>query len=405
MRQFDHLSQTRSPLLRLLRILEWVLLGVVAIAQILVALVKGMPMLLLVNELGLGIFALLGMITPQTWQSKVIYTIAEFGLIFYLGFLGNIPLPTMLFVVLVIRNCVLLEGLSRAIVTGLAFLGCLFFQTYRLFHQDMPIKVPIDQLGTVWFGFLLALGLVILFLHLLVDAALKERQGQEQLAAANNRLRQYALRIEELATVQERNHIARDIYDALGHSLTVFSIHLEAALRLLPSDPAKAEILLWEAKQLNSQTLQEVRQSVSALRSDPLQSRSLSGAIADLITEFERSTGLLPTFVMELKQPLPQELAQELNIAIYRIIQESLTNISKYAAATEVILTIVQSITYVQVTIEDNGQGFELSQNTTGFGLQGMQERTLALAGQIEIITAPHQGCRINILFPLAVVG
>jgi len=70
------------------------------------------------------------MITPQTWQSKVIYTIAEFGLIFYLGFLGNIPLPTMLFVVLVIRNCVLLEGLSRAIVTGLAFLGCLFFRVF-----------------------------------------------------------------------------------------------------------------------------------------------------------------------------------------------------------------------------------------------------------------------------------
>lgn len=266
-----------------------------------------------------------------------------------------------------------------------------------MFHQNLPIKVSLDQLGAVWIGFLLVFGLVILFLHLLVDAALKERQGQEQLTAANDRLRQYALRVEELATVQERDRIARDIHDSLGHSLTVYGIHLEAALRLLRSNPTKAEALLLEVKQLNSKTLQEVRQSVTALRSDPLRERSLTAAIADLVTEFQRSTDIPPTCIIQLKSPL----FRELSVVIYRIVQESLTNICKYATATEVSVSIVQSATHLQVSIQDNGKGFELSQNTTGFGLQGMQERTLALSGQLEIITAPNQGCLMNVIFPI----
>jgi signal transduction histidine kinase len=395
------ISQSRSSLLHLLIILEWVLLGIVAIAQILVSLINAMPMLLIVNGLGLGIFAALGRITPRRRGSKLIYTLLEFGLIFGLVFFGNIALPGLLFIVLVIRNCVLWEGGDRVGATTLAFLGYLVAQTYRLRHQILPSRISLDQIGTLWVGSFLVFGLVILFLHLLVDAALKERQGQEQLAAANVRLRQYALQVEELATAQERNRIARDIHDSLGHSLTVFGIHLEAALRLLRSNPTEAEALLFEIKQLNAATFQEVRQSITALRTDSLQSRSLSVAIADLITEFQRSTGILPTFDHQLQS----SLSHDLEVAIYRIVQEGLTNIRKYAAATRVNIVIMQSATDVQIIIADNGKGFDLSQNTTGFGLQGMRERALALMGQLEISTALHQGCRITVIFSLKTDG
>ncbi len=377
-----------SSLPRILLVLEWVLLGLVAIAQCLIALRTPTP--LLSSGLGLAIFTGLGLTQPQRRSTKLIYTLVEFGLICGLVFWGAIPLPAMLFIVLVVRNCVMLQGRDRILITGFAFLGCVMTQTYRLFNQAAFVKVPLDQMGTVWLAFFLIYGLVILFLHLLVDAALKEQQAQEQ-------LRQYALRMEELATEQERNRIARDIHDSLGHSLTVFGIHLEAALRLLKSNPTQAEALLLEIKQLNSATLQEVRQSISALRSDPLQARSLESAIADLITEFQRSTTILPTLMMEISVPLTKEL----NVIIYRIVQESLTNIRKYATATEVDVSIVQSGTLLEVCIEDNGKGFDLSQNTTGFGLQGIQERTLAASGQLEIATTPNQGCRIKAMFPI----
>jgi signal transduction histidine kinase len=378
--------------------LELTLLGIVAIAQLLTAFFNPRDNLSLANGLGLALFSGLRFISPQRFKSKLLYTLAEFILIIGLGLGGNVPLFALLFVVLVIRNCVLLEGWSQVAVTGLAFGSCLALQTYRMMHQNLLVRVPLDQLGAVWMGFFLFFGLVILFLHLLVDAALKECQGQEQLALANARLRQYALRIEDLAAAQERNRIARDIHDALGHSLTVFGIHLEAALRLLPTQPAQAEELLLEIKHLNSKTLQEVRQSVTALRTNPLRARSLAESITDLTAEFQRSTGIVPTVTVQLTHIL----ATELQVAIYRIVQESLTNICKYAAATTVVVDIQQNATHLDVTIQDNGKGFDLHQNTTGFGLQGMQERTLALAGQLKIKTASAQGCCITARFPLS---
>jgi signal transduction histidine kinase len=393
----DAERQPNSSLLRLLMNLEWFLLGIVAIALVVGLLGEKMSIQFMLSGMGLGLFAVMGRIVPQRKLAKAIYIISEFGLIFSLVFWGKIPLPNILFIVVVIRNCVLLQGTSRVIATSLTFISSIFVQTYRIFHQDLPVKVSIDQLRTVWGGFFIVFGLVILFLHLLVDAALKERQGQEQLAAANARLRQYALRIEDLATVQERNRIARDIHDSLGHSLTVCGIHVEAALRLLHAHPQKAEALLLEVQQLNSMTLQDVRQSVSTLRADPLQSRSLPDAIAALITDFQNSTRILSKSTLQLQQPLSQ--AQ--NVAIYRIIQESLTNIRKYAAATEVYLEVFQLGEQVQMTLQDNGKGFDPSQNTTGFGLQGMQERVLALSGTLEIITAPLQGCCIKVTFPI----
>ncbi|NJL43083.1 MAG: histidine kinase [Pseudanabaena sp. SU_2_4] len=195
--------------------------------------------------------------------------------------MGEFPLPTLLYIVLVIRNCVLLAGQNtlqgrlRSIVTALAFAICLLSQTYRLWFGRLPLEVPLNRIGLVWIGFSIVFGLVFLFLQLLVDAVLAERKGQEQLAKANAQLRQYALRVEELATEQERNRIARDIHDSLGHSLTVFNIHIAAALRLLHSDPTEAEALLLEVKQLGTQALQEVRQSVKGATR-----RSISGAIA-----------------------------------------------------------------------------------------------------------------------------
>jgi signal transduction histidine kinase len=389
--------QFRSFILYRLRILEWTLLGITAVAQVLVAIKQGNPWQLGINLLGLGLFTALGLVKPQGWSLSFMYTVIELGLILGLGFFGDLPVPTMLFLVLVIRNCSRLRGLSRLIVAVLAFLCAVMLQFYRIYYQSLPIAIPIAQLGNVLLGFILLLGLVILFLHLLVDAALQERRGQEQLAIANDRLRQYALRVEELATVQERNRIARDIHDSLGHSLTVFSIHLEGALRLLQSNPTQAEALLREIKQLNAQTLQEVRQSVSTLRSDPLQERSLPAAIQDLASEFQRSTGILPKSGIQL----PQTLSHELTVAIYRIVQESLNNICKYAGATAVEVSIIQEPSQLQVMVKDNGRGFELNRNTTGFGLQGMQERTLALSGQLQIITAPAQGCLVRATFPL----
>jgi signal transduction histidine kinase len=227
--------------------------------------------------------------------------------------------------------------LRRSIVTFLAFFICLLAQAYRLWAGRMLFPVPPAQIGTVGVGLTIVFGLTFLFLHLLVDAVLAAQKGQEQLTQANTRLREYALRVEELATLQERNRIARDIHDSLGHSLTVFNIHTEAARRLLHTNLPEAEALLVELKHLGAQALEEVRESVTMLRADPLQGKLLYDAIASLVREFDRTTGIQPTFSYEIPAPL----SVELNFTLYRLVQESLTNIRKHAASA-VALSILE---------------------------------------------------------------
>jgi signal transduction histidine kinase len=137
----------------------------------------------------------------------------------------------------------------------------------------------------------------------------------------------------------------------------------------LPPDAEKTASFLREAKQLGSRALQEVRRSISALRADPLQGQSLEVAIAKTVNEFHQTSGILPDYRIQLSQPIPPEIST----ALYRIIQESLTNIYKHSAATQVSIHLLESPNAIQLQINDNGQGFNPERNTTGFGLQGMR--------------------------------
>jgi signal transduction histidine kinase len=233
---------------------------------------------------------------------------------------------------------------------------------------------------------------------LLVNAIATEQKSRAELAAAHERLRHYAEKIEELATLQERNRIAREIHDSLGHTLTIFNFHLQAAIRLLTSHPSKAAELLQEVKQLGDSALQEVSQSVSSLRTSPLESQSLPDTIAMLVHQFHQTTGVMPLWEIDIQPDLPDRY----RTTIYRIVQESLTNMCKYAAMTQAQIQIAQTDRAIDITIRDNGRGFDSHKNTTGFGLQGMHERVTLLSGQLEIITAPDRGCQIVAVLPLA---
>lgn len=243
-----------------------------------------------------------------------------------------------------------------------------------------------------------------------IENQLSLRRLQAQLQAQNTRLQQaetelrqaleqeQALnqRIEEMATLEERNRIARDIHDSLGHALVALNIQMETALALWQNDPSKAQEFLLEAKQLGSEALKAVRQSVSEMRSDPLQGELLEGALNSLTQEFYRTTNIQPECQIDLSQPL----SLPVNTAVYRIVQEGLTNICKHAQATAVQLRIQTNDSGLTLILQDNGKGFRIDENKTGFGLQGMRERTVAVGGHLEITSNPDRGCRITAIFP-----
>jgi signal transduction histidine kinase len=285
---------------------------------------------------------------------------------------------------------------GRLIITGLSFV--LFLLTLR--HRLPPFPLPpLAQERFKFFTFSLALlfGLSLVFVLLLMNTVISERQIRENLAIANDKLRQYSLQIENQATLEERNRIAREIHDSLGHSLTALNLQLETALKLSKSDMPRAMTFLAKAKELGSKALQDVRHSVSTMRSHPLQGQSLEQVITTLTEDFQRNHGIIINSQILLDYPL----SMEMSLAIYRIIQESLTNISKYANASEVKLELTTTWEFLRLAIQDNGRGFDIEQNITGFGLQSMSDRTLALGGEFNIYTTPGAGCKIIVIMPL----
>ena len=270
----------------------------------------------------------------------------------------------------------------------------------------IPEKLKV--IAAVWewrLSSVLLFSLTLIFALLLINALLAERQSREQLQIAHQeleitheQLRYYALRIEDQATLQERNRIAREIHDGLGHTLAAQTIQINNTLLFWQSNNDKALTFLKQAKQLGAEALLEIRRSVSVLRSNPLQGQSLESAIEKLLNNFQHNTGI----ELSAKIYLPSSLPSELNTTLYRIVQESLTNICKHAQATAVFVQLKQEVGMLYLAIEDNGEGFDPNQNTTGFGLQGMRERAVASGGQFNLHSQPGKGCRVCVSFPLS---
>ncbi|MBD2775364.1 sensor histidine kinase [Iningainema tapete] len=391
-----------SQSFRLLLYLEWLLLVTAALIEVLFPFQLSWQLLL--RFMAIGAFAFMGLRLPTAQLAlKLLYTALEFGLIVLAATLDGLSTRSvfLMCLVLVMRSCLIFAR------TGQLSVLCLAFISYGTLHLSKPI-IPEKYKVAVWdwrLSSVLLFSLTLVFAFLLINALLAERQSREQLQIVyreleitHEQLRQYALRIEDQATLQERNRIAREIHDGLGHTLAAQTIQINNALIFWQSNSDKALTFVKQAKQLGAEALLEIRRSVSVLRSNPLSGLSLEPAVEKLLNEFQHNTGI------ELKSNiyLPLSLPTEVNTTLYRIVQESLTNIYKHAQAKTVMVQLQQQDLVLHLSIEDNGKGFNPTQNTTGFGLQGMRERAAALGGQLNIYSQPGEGCRICVSFPLS---
>ncbi|MDZ7962957.1 MAG: sensor histidine kinase [Aulosira sp. DedQUE10] len=391
------------PSFSLLLYLEWLLLATAVLIESLLPF--HLSWSLLVRLILIAAFGLMGFLLPKVrLKTQLFYTALEFGLI-----LLSVTQDTsstrsvflLLCLVLVIRSCLMFKISGQLVVLGLSLLsyGTLLFSAH-IRHERIKVIDSDWRLSNI-----LLFSLTLIFALLLINALLAERQSREQLEIAhqqlemtNQQLRQYALRIENQATLQERNRIAREIHDGLGHTLAAQTIQLNNALLFWQSNNDKALMFLKHSKQLAAEALLEIRRSLSVLRSHPLQGQSLDWGIEKLLTDFQQTTGIKP----DCKIDLPLTLPTEINTTLYRIVQESLTNICKHAQATSVAVGLLVQNEMIHLSIEDNGKGFNPTQNTTGFGLQGMRERAIALGGYLNIHSESGTGCCISVSLPLS---
>lgn len=225
-----------------------------------------------------------------------------------------------------------------------------------------------------------------------------------ELVVAQTQLQAYSTQVEELSVIRERNRIAREIHDTLGHSLTLLAVQLETATQHeMRGDPRLHEELL-EARQVAKTCLTDVRHSVEALRPDEASAGPLQEQLRGLAAEFE-TTCRQTRIALDLEEA-PPLLHPELSQTLYRCAQEALTNIRKHAYATKVLLRLSTSggkARQVELTVLDNGQGRspEHGSHSSGFGLLGMRERVELLNGTLRAGSEPRHGWRVEVVLPL----
>jgi signal transduction histidine kinase len=227
----------------------------------------------------------------------------------------------------------------------------------------------------------------------------KARQEVERLATeladANQRLREYALQVEELAITKERNRLAREIHDGLGHYLTTVHMQIQAAQAVMSTDPQRSMEIMHTAQNVTQEALADIRRSVGALRSSVGEIMPLTEEIRKMLKGYEM-TGLLTDFKVV---GTPRHLDPKSHLTLYRAMQEGLNNITKHAAASRVSISLDYSDEQqVRLVIEDDGKGAE--QFDGGFGLMGLRERTLLLMGEFNVSSTPGQGFMLEIGVP-----
>jgi len=238
-------------------------------------------------------------------------------------------------------------------------------------------------------------GVGIVFVVVFTRVAASERAARTALDGANQRLRERAAQIEDLAITKERNRLAREIHDSVGHYLTVVNVQIGAAQTVLQQDRARALDHLTKAQTLTQEGLAEIRRSVAALRSAPIESRPLPEALKHLVEQWNaagRDAKFEVTGTIRVLSP-------QAELTLYRTAQEALTNVDKHAKATRVDVLLDYTREHsVLLKVEDYGVGTDKVR--TGFGLSGIRERVQLLRGEVEIETAVGRGFCLEVKLP-----
>jgi signal transduction histidine kinase len=220
------------------------------------------------------------------------------------------------------------------------------------------------------------------------------RAAHEELAALHGRAR-------AAAVADERNRLAREIHDTLAHYLTVVNVQLEAAEKLAADQPARSLEAVGRARRLTLECLQEVRRSVGALRASTIEELALPRALAKLTREFAESTGL--EVRLDVGHADALHLRPESSQALYRTVQEGLTNVHRHAHATRARVALTASEGLVSLQVEDDGLGpnGQAEAPDGGFGLVGLRERVALLGGRLDFGPGPDGGSCLRVTLPV----
>ncbi|HWH49810.1 MAG TPA: ATP-binding protein, partial [Burkholderiales bacterium] len=236
-------------------------------------------------------------------------------------------------------------------------------------------------------------------LHVYVTDVTELTLMQSELAGAleeNRRLSQRSMQVQE----EERRNLARELHDELGQSLNAIKVDA-VAIRdnsaTLPEIHRGAVSII----EVSSQVYDVVRSLMRRLRPVALDELGLRSAVQYSVEQWQRRhAGVRCAFTADGEL---DDLDEQTNITLYRLVQECLTNVAKHAGATQVSISLTRAVHELRFSFSDNGKGFDPSQRPRGLGLVGLRERAEALGGRLELDSAPGRGVQVKAVIPAKV--
>ncbi|MEM8860809.1 MAG: sensor histidine kinase [Chloroflexota bacterium] len=276
-------------------------------------------------------------------------------------------------------------------------LGVVYFFNYGFrMTQAWGFVETVDELLIYTVG--------IIFGFMMANIAAREEQNRLRAEQLFVDLKQSQGQVAELAATEERNRLARNIHDTLGHYLTVVGIQLDKAIAYKEIDGEQADQAILHAKRAADNALEDVRQSVSSLREDD------HFTLKDALNNLVESSGELPIELAIIGEE--SRYSRLVLTTIFRIAQEGLTNIHKHAKASEVKIDVGLGLNQAELVVEDNGRGFDTDNIQVNadnpaahFGLQGLRERLELVGGKLQIESQKNQGTVLNVIIPRKELG
>jgi signal transduction histidine kinase len=234
-------------------------------------------------------------------------------------------------------------------------------------------------------------------------AGLEREIHRQRLAETHNRLdlERLSARLVD-AQEAERRSLARELHDEVGQALTAIKMSVGVALRT-PGTPPRARVVLEEARRVAETTLQGVRDLSQLLHPSMLDDFGLPETLAAYLRNFSKRTGIRAYFSVE---GIDERLPPDVEVCIYRIVQEALTNVARHSGALTCEVLLRRLADNVELVIVDSGRGMTLTSDARdarrGLGLMGMRERAQALDGRFVLANRPEGGTRIVVTLPAA---
>ena len=205
----------------------------------------------------------------------------------------------------------------------------------------------------------------------------------------------------DLAVMEERNRLARDLHDSAKQKAFAALAQLGTANGMWRAQSDDIQPHLTEAENLVYEVIQELTFLIQEIYPIALQDQGLATTLREYIFEWESRNDAVVNLTIRNDRPLPLETEQ----AIYRVIQESLANISRHSRAERVEVSLVYNIESLQAMIADDGCGFDMNQKAKGLGFRSMRERIGSIRGTIQVQSAPGRGTRVIVQVPIKILA